>query len=108
MKIAITADGNNPGSSISKKFARCLFFAIFDTETLHIRFVENRFKTLEEHAGEEAVNFLVSEGVKRIISCEFGSKARKLTNEHKIQLVVYPDDNKTIEEIMEMLKSIHH
>jgi predicted Fe-Mo cluster-binding NifX family protein len=107
MKIAITADGNVPEACISKRFARCSYFALFDTETQQLRFIENRFKVLEEHAGEEVASFLATEGVQRIISCEFGSKARKVTDGHTIQLVVYSDDNSTIGEIIAKLKSTH-
>jgi predicted Fe-Mo cluster-binding NifX family protein len=105
MKIAIASNGNNVKATISEKFARCPYFAIYDTQTFALSFVENTFRAIGENAGLEVVQYLHAQAVKRIISCEFGPKARRITDELKIQLVVFPNEKNTIAEITALLKS---
>ena len=105
MKIAITSNGNTFESQLSKVFARCEYFLIYDTDNRSHEFVENPYRTQNEHVGEDVARFLGEKGIKRIIASEFGSKAKKVTDEFNIQLVVVPDEAKTIASLLEMMKS---
>lgn len=44
MKIAIASSGNSSESVISMFFARCEYFAIYDTNTTILKFVENKYR----------------------------------------------------------------
>ena len=50
MKIAITSSGNTLKSNLDKRFGRCSFFAIYDTETKDVEFISNPNKEAEEGA----------------------------------------------------------
>ena len=87
MKIAIASTGNKKESTISMLFARCEYFAVFDTITTKLEFIENISRKKKEHVGIEVANSLVKLGVKKIISGEFGTSIRSVTDPNKIQLI---------------------
>ena len=105
MKIAIASTGNTASSVISMFFARCEYFAIFDTSTASLKFIENNFRKNKEHVGIEVANFLAKLEVKRIISGEFGTSIRSVTDPNKIQLVVIGDNQRNIQEIVNTIKA---
>ena len=104
MKIAITSAENNMESTVSKFFARAGFFAIYDSDDKSANFIENPFCRNPEHVGEKVVKFLGDLGIKRIISLNFGSKAKKIADEYKIQLIVIGDSRLLIKSIIDMLR----
>jgi predicted Fe-Mo cluster-binding NifX family protein len=105
MKIAIASTGNTADSVISMFFARCEYFAIFDTTNGSLKFIANNFRKKKEHVGIEVANFMVDMGIKRIISGEFGTSIRSVTDPNKIQLVVIGDNQLTVQEIADTIKS---
>lgn len=105
MKIAIASTGNKKESTISMLFARCEYFAVFDTLTTKLEFIENISRKKKEHVGIEVSNSLVKLGVKKIISGEFGTSIRNVTDPNKIQLIVIGNNQSTIQEILDSLKS---
>jgi predicted Fe-Mo cluster-binding NifX family protein len=104
MKIAIASAGNTTGSAISMFFARCEYFAIYDTATEKLDFVENIYRKNKEHVGIEVANHLVRQDVKKIISGEFGTSVRSVTDPNNIQLIVIGNNQSTVQEIIASLK----
>ena len=102
MKIAITSEGMNAESLLDSRFGRCTAFAIFDTDSKALKFVENPNKDVDEGAGPASVSFVANEGVKRIISGEFGFKIKGLLNDLKIEMDARKE-RKTIHEIISQL-----
>src|SRR4030066_2501968 len=100
MKIAIASTGSTAASIISMFFARCEYVAIYDTSTASLEFIENVFRKNKEHVGIEVANFIVKLGVKKIISGEFGTSIRTVTDPNKIQLIVIGNNRSTIQEIL--------
>ena len=86
MKIAISSEGMNAESLLDSRFGRCTAFAIYDTETQDLNFIENPNKDAEEGAGPASVSLVANQGVKRIISGEFGFKIKGLLNDLKIEM----------------------
>jgi predicted Fe-Mo cluster-binding NifX family protein len=107
MKIVITSRGNNIQAKIDSQFARCAYFALYDTDTREISFIKNLCRTLENNVGLAVVENIHDMGVKRIISGEFGLKAKNELDKHAIQMVVITDHERTIKEIIELLESGH-
>ena len=103
MKIVITSQGNTLDSIIDPRFGRCSYFAIFDTETEKVDFVENNNKDAAEGAGPASVAFVANKEGKKIVSGEFGFKIKGLLNELNIQMIIIKED-KTISEIVELIK----
>lgn len=86
MKIAITSEGMNANSLLDSRFGRCAAFAIFDTDTKELNFIENPNRDADEGAGPASVSLVANKGVKRIISGEFGFKIKGLLNDLKIEM----------------------
>lgn len=102
MKVAITSVGNTVDSSVDSRFGRCSFFALYDTESGNVEFVENNEKNAIEGAGPAAAQFVASFDVQKVISGEFGQKVKAIFDQLKIQLIVIQDE-KTVADIIKML-----
>ncbi len=104
MKVAITSSGNSLESNIDKRFGRCSFFVIYDTEVQSIEFIPNPSKESMEGAGPAAVQLVASKGVAKVVSGEFGGKVKSLFDSLKIQLIIFQDEEKKVQDIINKLK----
>jgi predicted Fe-Mo cluster-binding NifX family protein len=105
MIIAIASSGNTLDSKIDTHFARCAYFAFYDTETGDLDFENNLCRTLESNVGLAVAECLHDKKVKKIISGEFGIKVKAILDKHAIQMIVITDHNRTIKEIVHLLQS---
>jgi predicted Fe-Mo cluster-binding NifX family protein len=105
MIIAIASAGNTLESKIDKHFARCAYFAMYDTGDGDLYFEKNICRALESNVGLAVAECLNEKKVKKIISGEFGIKVKSVLDKHSIQMIVMTDHNRTIKEIIELLKS---
>lgn len=103
MKVAITSTGNNPESTLDSRFGRCSYFVIYDTENQATEFIPNPNSENVEGAGPASVNLVVSRGVTKVVSGEFGTKVKSIFDSLQIQLVILNDYEKKISEIIELL-----
>ncbi len=101
MKIAITSEGNTLEAQIDRRFGRCAFFAIYDTDTQTTDFFPNPAKDFPEGAGPAAVQFVVSKGIKKVVAAEFGAKVKPLFD--KLQIEMINESGKPISEIIRKL-----
>ncbi len=105
MRTAITSTGNSIGSKLDQRFGRCLYFVIFDDETGSTEFIPNPNKEALEGAGPASVQLVASRNVNKIISGEFGIKIKSLLESLNIQMIVLKEPEKSIGEIILMLKN---
>lgn len=105
MKIAITSTNNSLDSTFDLRFGRAAYFCIFNTEDLSTEFIENKNINSQSGAGNKAAQTIIESEVSRVISGDFGPKAKNMLNKFKIQMVMLDDDSKTISSIIEQLKS---
>ncbi len=103
MKVAISSSGDNLSSKLDRRFGRCSFFAIYDTETKEVEFIVNPNKDVEEGAGPAAVQLVASVPVQKVVSGEFGFKMKSLLVDLRIQMIALKDSDKTIEDVIELL-----
>ena len=103
MKVAITCTENSLESKLDQRFGRCAYFIIYDTDTKGFEFIPNPNKDFTEGAGPASVQLVASRNVSKIISGEFGIKIKSLLDSLKIQMIVYKEPEKTIQEIINML-----
>lgn len=103
MKIAITSCGDQLESKIDKRFGRCAFFAVYDTETRETEFVKNPGAEALEGAGPASLQLLAPYEVEKIISGEFGIKVKPLIDSMKIQMIIYREADKTIQDIINLI-----
>ncbi len=105
MKVAITSTGNALTSKLDSRFGRCSYFVVYDTETQSTEFIPNPNKEHVEGAGPASVQLVASRGVKKVVSGEFGSKVKSVFDQLQIQLIIFPDQEKSISDIIDLL---HH
>lgn len=105
MKVALTSTGNSLESKLDRRFGRCSYFVIYDSETKGIEFIPNPNKDAQEGAGPASVQVVASRNVQKIISGEFGIKIKSLLDSLKIQMIVMKEPDKKIEEIIKMLNN---
>ncbi|NJK95108.1 MAG: dinitrogenase iron-molybdenum cofactor biosynthesis protein [Bacteroidales bacterium] len=108
MKVAITSTGNFPGAKIDSRFGRCSYFVIYDTENQATEYIPNSGKDNIEGAGHAAVQLITSRNVRKVISGEFGTKVKSEFDRIKVQLIIMPDENKTVQDIIDYLNHRKH
>lgn len=81
MKTVITSSGDTLQSTMDSRFGRCAYFCVYDHESGSTSFLKNEFATAQGGAGQKVAEKMLNLGVKRIISGDFGPKAKDmLTN----------------------------
>ncbi|MHC1780847.1 MAG: NifB/NifX family molybdenum-iron cluster-binding protein [Bacteroidales bacterium] len=107
MKYAITSMGESADSRVDVHFARCSYFALFDSDDSSLEFVKNPFKDMPEKAGQSAVKFLNERGVEIVISCEFGEKVKNHFNSMNMGMIILDSIDMKIDNIVKILKNKH-
>ncbi len=105
MKVAITSTGNTLESQIDRRFGRCKYFVIYDTESKSVEFIPNPNIDVESGAGPASVQVVASKNVEKIISGEFGVKIKSILDSLKIQMITVKEQEKTVQDIINMLNN---
>jgi len=103
MKTLISSEGKDLKSSFDLRFGRAGWFCLLDEETGKTSFFENQFKNESQGAGGKVVEMVVEMGVTKVISGDFGPKAKDLLEKFNIQMVILPDANKSIHDIISQI-----
>ena len=104
MKTLISSTGNKLDSGFDLRFGRAGWFCLLDEETGETTFYENENKEVSHGAGTKAVEKLVELGATKVISGDFGPKAKELLEKFNIQMVLLSDDSKSIADIVDSIK----
>ena len=88
MKIAVTSLGNTSDSKMDPRFGRCAFFAIYDTVANTYNFIDNPGKNAGHGAGPQAAELIANNGVKKVVSGEFGPKAKNALESLEIEMII--------------------
>ena len=105
MKTVITSQGNRLNDLFDQRFGRAAWFCVYNEESGETTFVENRQVDATSGAGMKVVEKMVELGVEKVISGDFGPKAKSLLEKFNIQMVIISDDHQTIKEIISKLKN---
>lgn len=103
MKTIITAKENTTSSLFDLRFGRGAWFCIFDPNEKTTEFIKNEFADSQGGAGTKAAEKMVELNIKKVISGDFGPKAKELLTQFNIQMVILEDDEKTIEDIINLI-----
>lgn len=98
MKIAISASGKNLSDLLDKRFGRCEFFQVYDTDTKEIKILQNKGNQASGGAGIAAANQIVDEDIQAIITGNLGPNAFDILSENSIK--AYTCECLDIEEIL--------
>ncbi|HHU57592.1 MAG TPA: dinitrogenase iron-molybdenum cofactor biosynthesis protein [Bacteroidales bacterium] len=103
MKTVITAAGNNVSAAFDKRFGRAAWFCVYDHANGALAFEKNDFADAQGGAGTKVSELMVEWGVGKVISGDFGPKAKDLLDRFKVQMVVVEEDA-TVETLLERIK----
>jgi len=104
MKTIISSTGNHLDSGFDLRFGRAGWFCLLNEKTGEITFHENEHKDASHGAGTRVVEKVVELGATRVISGDFGPKAKELLEKFKIQMILLSDDSKSIADIVDSIK----
>ena len=104
MRTVITSSGDSQTSEFDKRFGRAAWFCLYDDATGEKSFYRNENLNASSGAGTKTAEKMVEWKVDKVISGDFGPKAKDLLDKFNIQMVILQEDNPTIEEIISKLK----
>ena len=105
MKTVITASKNTLDASYDRRFGRAAWFCIYEEETGNISFLDNEQVAAANGAGTRAAELMVEWGVNKVISGDFGPKAKDMLDRFNIQMVILKEENLSLEMIIDKLKN---
>lgn len=104
MKTLITSTENRLEAAFDKRFGRGAWFCILDESTGITEFFENQNVDATGGAGTKAAEKAVELGVQKIISGDFGPKAKELLSKFNIQMVIIEEEDLSVKDIVERIK----
>jgi predicted Fe-Mo cluster-binding NifX family protein len=113
MRIAIPADKNDLNSKVSLSFGRAPFFAIYNTETDTVEFIDNMAATLQGGAGIKAAQIVADSKASVLLTPHCGQNAAEVLQSANIQiyktadLTIVENVNAFKEGKLQVLKDIH-
>jgi len=102
MKIAVSTVGNTLAAQVDRRFGRCPYFVIVDSETMMFEAVPNVAAGAMGGAGIQAAQAIASKGVKVLITGNVGPNAFQTLSSAGIEIVVGASG--TVKEIVERFK----
>lgn len=102
MKIAVSSTGNKKESILDRRFGRCDYFAIFDTESGDFKAIENKGVSSSQGAGIAAATQIIEEKVSAIITGNLGPNAFELIEKAGIE--AYNCESVEVSNAVEQLK----
>jgi len=102
LKIAVSAVGKTLDSQVDRRFGRCSYFLIVDSETMSFEVMTNAAAGAMGGAGIQAAQSLAGKGVKAVITGNVGPNAFQTLSAAEIDVFVGAFG--TIKEIIERFK----
>lgn len=103
-KTIITSAGNTLESLFDKRYGRAAWFCLYDETSGESVFYENEFADAGHGAGLKVAEKTVEWEAKKVISGDFGPKAKELLEKLDIQMVILQDNGLTVQDIVQKLK----
>ncbi|WP_075590644.1 NifB/NifX family molybdenum-iron cluster-binding protein [Labilibacter marinus] len=104
MKTVITSSGKDIQTLFDMRFGRAAYFCLLNPENDTIEFIENVYKDDDSGAGTKVAEQLIELGVKKVVSGDFGPKAKELLEKFNVQMVVLQNAGLTVDDIVNKLK----
>lgn len=104
MKTVITSSGDGKTSSFDMRFGRAEYYCIFDQEKGETEFIKNVNKDDSSGAGVKAAERMIELGVTKVVSGDFGPKAKELLDKFNIQMVILQNAGLTVDDIIQKMK----
>ncbi len=104
MKTVITSTGDTLQSPFDLRFGRAAWFCLLDESSGKTHFFENTQKDADHGAGPRVAEKMAELGADRVISGDFGPKAKQLLEKIGIQMVMMDNASDTVQDIIDKIK----
>lgn len=104
MKIVITSTGDQLSSTFDLRFGRAKYFCLYNENTKGTTFYPNPNTAANSGAGVKTSEKMVELGAKKVVSGDFGPKAKDLLERFNIQMVILQDDKRSVKEIIDSIR----
>lgn len=104
MKTIISSTGKDSASLFDLRFGRAAWFCLLDETNGKTSFFKNEYQEAPHGAGTRAAEKAIELGASKVISGDFGPKAKELLEKFNIQMVIISDDSYTIKDIVQKIK----
>lgn len=103
MKVVFTTKGNDKESVMDLRFGRCAYFAVYDTDSKSMAFIENKGVDQSQGAGINAAQTVVNQGVEAVVTGRLGPKAKQVLDAAGID--GYVSDEITLDKALVMFEN---
>ena len=102
MKIGISSTGEDLNAQVDRRFGRCSYFLIVDTDTMHFESISNASAMASGGAGIQAAQSVAKVGVEVVVTGNMGPNAFQTLSAAGIR--VFTGANGTVKEVVEKYK----
>ncbi len=106
MKLIITAQDASLEGLIDRRFGRCMWFILYDTETNQWEAFQNPGANQSGGAGVAAAQFVVDKGADAVLSGDFGPNATRTFQAANIGMQRFTDSTRTVQEAVDHFKYV--
>jgi len=103
LKVAVSATGGSPESTVDPRFGRCPYYVIMDTETMTSEVLSNTSMGAPSGAGIGAAQIVAGKGVEAVLTGAVGPNATAVLSQAGIKIV--SGVKGTVREAVESYKS---
>jgi predicted Fe-Mo cluster-binding NifX family protein len=87
MRIAVSAQGASPDAAVDPRFGRCPYFAIVDTASVTLEFVDNASSASNSGSGIQAAQLVAQHKVDAVLTGRCGANAQQTLAAAKIEII---------------------
>ena len=87
MKIAVSATGEKLDANIDRRFEKCNYFLIVDTETMSFNSIFNNGTMRKDETSSTALNIVFDNKVEAVVTGDMSQGAYKILSEAKIKII---------------------
>ena len=104
MKTVITSSGDSVAAEFDKRFGRAEWFCVYDETTKQTEFISNSNINASNGAGTKAAEKMVELSVGKVISGDFGPKAKELLDQFDVQMVIIQEDGISVQDVIDKIR----
>ena len=106
MKLIISAQNPSLEAQVDRRFGRCMWLVLFDTETNQWEAFQNPGASQSGGAGVAAAQLVLDKGADVVLSGDFGPNASRAFQAAKIGMQRFTDSTTTVQEAVDHFKYV--
>jgi len=106
VKLIISAQNSSLESQVDRRFGRCAWLILFDTDTNQWEAFQNPGASQSGGAGVAAAQFVVDKKADVVLSGDFGPNASRAFQAAKIGMQRFTDSTTTVQEAVNQFKYV--